>query len=143
MEVRFYDTAPDALLKFAVIIARSEGKLVFCKHRQRETLELPGGHREPGDTIEQAARRELTEETGASDFTLRPICVYSVTGRTRVNETGEETFGGLFLAEIRAFQPELHSEMERIELLDTLPDNWTYPQIQPKLLQEAQRRGAL
>ena len=143
MEVRFYDTAADALLKFAVIIARSEGKLVFCKHRQRETLEFPGGHREPGETIEETARRELTEETGASDFTLRPICVCSVTGRTRVNETDEETFGGLFLAEIHAFQPELHSEMERIELLDTLPDNWTYPQIQPKLLQEAQRRGAL
>lgn len=143
MEVRFYDTVEDTLLKFAVIIARSEGKLVFCKHRQRETWELPGGRREPGETIEETAYRELMEETGASEFTLQPICTYSVTGKTRVNETGEESFGGLFLAEVHAFEPELHSEMERIALLDTLPDNWTYPLIQPKLLQEAHRRQVL
>lgn len=143
MEVRFYDTVEDTLLNFAVIIARSEGKLVFCKHRKRETWELPGGHREKGETIEQTARRELMEETGASQFTLQPICVYSVIGKTRVNESGQECFGGLFFAEITAFAPELHSEMERIELMDTPPGEWTYPLIQPKLLQEARRRGIL
>ena len=38
MEVRFYDTADDALLKFAVIIARTGGKWVFCKHREKRHL---------------------------------------------------------------------------------------------------------
>lgn len=28
-------------------------------------------------------------------------------------------------------------EIERIELFDSLPNNWTYPEIQPKLLQKA------
>mgnify|MGYP006922425427 CR=1 FL=1 len=46
-EVRFYDEVDDALLKFAVIAARSEGKWVFCRHKERTTLEIPGGHREP------------------------------------------------------------------------------------------------
>ena len=45
-DVRFYDKAEDALLKFAVIAARSEGKWVFCRHKERTTLEIPGGHRE-------------------------------------------------------------------------------------------------
>ena len=35
MEVKFYDTVDDALLKFAVIIAKADGKWVFCKHRER------------------------------------------------------------------------------------------------------------
>ena len=80
------------------------------------------------------------EETGAVKFEIRPICVYSVTGKTRVNETGEEAFGGLFYAEIASFG-EIHSEMEKIVLCDALPENWTYPEIQPALLQEAERRG--
>ena len=59
VEVRFYEGVDDELLKFAVVIGRSEGKYVFCKHRDRNTWEFPGGHREPGETILEAARREL------------------------------------------------------------------------------------
>lgn len=47
-EVRFYDRVDDALLKYAVVIAKHQGKWVFCRHRERDTLEIPGGHREPG-----------------------------------------------------------------------------------------------
>lgn len=141
MEVKFYDTVSDDLLKFAVIIAKHNGKLVFCKHRQRNTLEIPGGHREDGENISDTARRELYEETGALDFKIEPICVYSVTDEN--NFDGEETFGMLFFAEIFSFEKELHSEIESICLLDGLPDKWTYPLIQPRLIEEAKRRGCL
>lgn len=141
MEVKFYDTVSDGLLKFAVIIAKHNGKLVFCKHRQRNTLEIPGGHREDGENISDTARRELYEETGALDFKIEPICVYSVTDVN--NFDGEETFGMLFFAEIFSFEKELHSEIESICLLDGLPDKWTYPLIQPRLIEEAKRRGCL
>ena len=46
VEVKFYDKVDDELLKFAVIIARSNGKWVFCKHKKRNTYEIPGGHRD-------------------------------------------------------------------------------------------------
>ena len=46
VEVKFYDKVEDSLLKFAVIIAKTEGKWIFCKHKERDTLEVPGGHRE-------------------------------------------------------------------------------------------------
>lgn len=140
MEVRFYDTVDDALLKFAVIIAEFQGKWVFCKHKERQTYEIPGGHREPGETILETAKRELYEETGAVSYAIRPVCAYSVTGKNRVNETGEETFGMLYAADIREFAGVLHSEMERIVLMDTMPAALTYPQIQPKLMAEYRKR---
>ena len=143
IEVRFYEQADDDLLKFAVIIARSNGKWVICKHRERETYEVPGGHRDAGETIYETACRELQEETGANSFEIKPVCVYSVIGKTRVDETlNTETFGMLYTAEIFTFE-ELNSEIEKILIMDELPDVWTYPLIQPKLIEEAKRRGCL
>ena len=139
MKVRFHACAEDSLLKFAVIIARHGGRYVLCKHRQRNTWEFPGGHREPGEEILAAARRELLEETGALRYRIAPVCAYSVAGSNTVNPEGNETYGMLYAAEIETFAPELHSEIERIALFDVLPDNWTYPEIQPLLLQEYQR----
>ena len=136
LEVKFYDSVDDSLLKFAVIVSQSNGKWVFCKHKERDAYEVPGGHREAGETILETAKRELQEETGAIRFDMKPLCVYSVTGKTRVNDTGEESFGLLCYAEITEFATELHSEMEKIVLLDELPEEWTYPLIQPKLIEE-------
>lgn len=141
IEVKFYDQVADELLKFAVIISKTNGKWVFCKHKERNTYEVPGGHREENETILETAKRELKEETGALDFTVSPICVYSVTGKNKVNETGEETYGMLFFADIISFENELHSEMEKVLITDTLVENWTYPLIQPKLIEEAKHRG--
>lgn len=137
--VNFYDEADDSLLKFAVIIARYGGKFVFCKHRERDTLEVPGGHREPGEAIIETGRRELYEETGVVDFDIRPICVYSVTEKG--NFGGEESFGMLYYADIRDFEPELHSEIEKTIITGELPEAWTYPDIQPRLIEEAKKRG--
>ena len=141
LEVNFYDQVDDELLKFAVVISKTDGKWVFCKHKERDTYEVPGGHRERGETILETAKRELQEETGAIDFHMSPVCVYSVKGKTRFNETiDDETFGMLFVADIISFEKELHSEIDRIELFDTLPEKWTYPQIQPLLVREYERR---
>lgn len=143
LEVKFYDQVEDNLLKFAVIISKTEGKWVFCKHKDRDTYEVPGGHREFGESIMDTAKRELMEETGATEFDIKPICVYSVKGKTRVNENADdESFGMLFIADIVSFE-ELHSEIEEILITDTLVENWTYPLIQPKLIEEAGRRGVL
>lgn len=140
LEVKFYDTVDDFLLKFAVIISKSNGKWVICKHRERDTYEVPGGHREDGESILKTAKRELQEETGAISFDIKQVCVYSVTGKTALNETGEESFGLLCYAEIEEFSDKLDYEMEKVMLMDELPTNWTYPLIQPKLIEEYERR---
>lgn len=77
----------------------------------------------------ETAARELREETGAVKFDIKPICVYSVTGKTIANETGEESFGLLCFAEIMEFSGVLEHEIEKAALMDKLPENWTYPLI--------------
>jgi 8-oxo-dGTP diphosphatase len=138
MQVHFYDTADDAALKYAVILARTQGRWVFCRHRKRTTWEIPGGHREPGESIEAAARRELWEETGATNFLLKPVCVYGVRG-----DDGCETFGMLYAADITAFGELPQLEIAERRITAALPESWTYPLIQPLLLAEALRRGAV
>lgn len=123
-------------MKFAVIISKSNGKWVFCKHKERDTFEVPGGHRESGEEIMETAKRELQEETGAVRFDIKPVCVYSVTGKNHVNESGEETFGLLCYADIIEFSDQLNSEMEKVVLMEQLPENWTYPFIQPRLIEK-------
>ncbi len=132
VEVKFHDKVDDSLLKFAVIVARHRGKWVFCKHKERDTYECPGGHREQGETILETAKRELWEETGTSKFDLSKICVYSV------KKNDEESFGMLYFAEIEVLEELPMLEIEKIELFDGLPEKWTYPLIQPKLIEKVQ-----
>ena len=57
-----------------------------------------------------------------------------------MNQTGEETYGKLFFADIQTFESELHSEIESVSFFDSLPSEWTYPLIQPLLIEEYLRR---
>jgi 8-oxo-dGTP diphosphatase len=111
-------------------------KWVFCKHRERNTYEVPGGHREKGEDILDTARRELFEETGAVEFDITPICVYSVIGSEEGSINNKETFGMLYYAEIRKLGQLPESEIESVYLFDEVPEDLTYPIIQPKLMQK-------
>ncbi len=133
--IKFYDSLTDEQLsdedtvKYAVIIARYREHFIFCKHIDRNTYELPGGHREHGETITQAAERELREETGATDFVMSPICGYKV-----------EDYGILYFAEVFELGEELSHEIQRIKLFKKIPNRLTYPYIHPFLLMEAKKR---
>lgn len=135
-QVAFYEKADDELLQFAVIAAKYQGRWVLCKHKERSTWEFPGGHREAGETIEAAAVRELYEETGAAEYRMVPVSVYSVTDQAQSGEKQAKSLGMLFYAEISRFdQLPPAFEMEKIECFEKPPDNWTYPEIQPLLFQ--------
>ena len=59
LAVKFYEDVKDELLRFAVVIAKHDGKWVFCKHKERETLEFPGGHRETGRRLQRRRSASL------------------------------------------------------------------------------------
>jgi 8-oxo-dGTP diphosphatase len=136
LEIQFHDGEfhEKELLKFAVIAAVYNGKWIFCRHKMRDTYEIPGGHREPGEDIQDTARRELWEETGAVRFELSPVAVYSVTAG------GTTTYGKLFYARVHELGPLPEMEIGEVVLLDELPERLTYPTIQPLLFKKVKHK---
>ena len=139
MEVIFLDHVEDELLKFAVIISFYHGKLVLCRHKDRDTYEIPGGHREVNESILDCAKRELFEETGAIAFDIEPLCAYATMGKNRVNVSGDIIYGMLFVADIKKMG-KLEYEISEILLAVKLVDKLTYPDIQPLFIKEYNRR---
>ena len=130
-DVTFYNPKEidDSLLKFAVLAAECGGQWIFCRHKDRTTWELAGGHRETGEAIAETARRELLEETGTVEAVIQPVCVYKAAD-----------YGMLYFAEVLK-RNSLPGEFEIAETLltDTLPEALTYPGIHDKLFAQVQK----
>lgn len=131
MLVVFYDlgTIQNDLFKYAIIACKYEDEWVFVQHKEKQTWEIPGGRRELGEDINDTAKRELQEETGALNFTLYEVCDYSVT-------KGSTSYGRLFYAEIQELGALPDLEIGQITQMEDLPKTLTYPEIQPLLLQK-------
>ena len=113
------DVVPAADIRIAVVFARYQGKWILCRHKERDTWEFPGGHREKDETPLDAAKRELYEETGALEFELTAVSAYQVSKPAL-----------LYFAEVTKLGPiPDDSEMAEIALMDYLPENLTYPDI--------------
>ncbi len=133
LKVNFYEfnTIEDSKLLFAVIMAKFNSKWIYVKHEKRHTWEIPGGHREPNENIVDTASRELFEETGAIKFNITPVCIYSVERDETVDYT--ESFGALFYSDVETLDKLPNFEISEIKLFDEIPNDLTYPLIQPFL----------
>ncbi|MGI8646108.1 MAG: NUDIX domain-containing protein [Nocardioides sp.] len=65
------------VLVAAGILVRRDGQVLLQRRGDDGTWGLPGGGLHPGETLEQAGRRELQDETGLVAGTLRLVDVYS------------------------------------------------------------------
>lgn len=126
-----FGTLPDKV--FVVVVSEHEGKIMLSRHKKRATWETQGGHIEPGETPEDAARRELIEESGAREFSLTPVCDYC-----GYNEFASSN-GAVFHAQITSLGGMPDSEMAEIGFFDEMPDDLTYPKVTPRLFAEADR----
>ncbi len=96
-------------LTYVVIGAREKGLWIFVRHRQRLSWEMPAGHIEAGETAQQAAVRELYEETGTIRSSLEYLCDYEVT-------VGRKTeYGRLYRAEVLEREEHLEHEIGEIQ----------------------------
>ena len=84
-----------------------------------------------GEDINDTAKRELFEESGAIDFDITPICDYLCD--YPLTEDKKSYYVRLFYAEINELGELPNSEIDKVELFDALPENLTYPEIQPYL----------
>lgn len=134
LEVRFYDTVDDQLLKFAVIVSRYKGNgcSASIKTGYLWVPRRPSGNEQIIDAANGNCGKKLVQR-----YLICSQCVYSV---YEDNEQAvKETFGMLYFARISSFGVLPPLRIERIELLEQLPERWTYPLIQPKLVRKVQK----
>ena len=79
---------------FVVVLSKYNGRILLSRHKSRTTWETQGGHIEPGETPLEAAKRELYEESGATEYHIAPLCDYWAGN----SETGQGANGAVFLA---------------------------------------------
>ena len=117
-EVKLHDLnyVDEKQLTRVVCVSKYKDKWVFSKNKKRGGWEIPGGHIEPGETWQQAARREMFEETGATKIKLKPICLYSIS-----------SFAILCYAEIEELSTLPNFEISEIGFFNTLPKDLSFP----------------
>lgn len=103
-------------MKYVVLFARYQGRWVFCRHKERSTWEMPGGHIDPGETPLEAAKRELYEEAGIRDADVEPLFDYWA------YDGSDSAWGQVFLAEAHSLQ-DIPGDFEMAErrLCDAFP----------------------
>ena len=103
--------------KHVLVICRYEDKWLLTKHKTRG-LEFPGGKVEPGETADEAAIREVLEETGGIVSTLHYIGQYFVSGRK------ESVIKNLYFAEVAELKEQpTYFETDGPVLIDLIPEN--------------------
>jgi ADP-ribose pyrophosphatase YjhB (NUDIX family) len=61
----------------AAVVRDGEGRVLLVRRADREVWALPMGRVEPGETVEEAVRREVREETGLAVRVVRLAGLYS------------------------------------------------------------------
>lgn len=103
--------------KHVWVISRYEGKWLLTHHKTRG-LEFPGGKVEPGETAEEAAVREVMEETGAVVKNLHYVAQYYVDGKS------DTIIKNVYFAHIEKLEKqETYFETYGPKLLRSIPDN--------------------
>ncbi|GGA76413.1 RNA deprotection pyrophosphohydrolase [Ornithinibacillus halotolerans] len=106
--------------KHVWVICRYQHKWLLTKHKDRG-LEFPGGKVELGESPEEAAFREVMEETGG---VIKQICYV---GQYHVAGKGGEVVKNVYFADVEKLtQQETYYETEGPVLLDKIPKNIKY-----------------
>ncbi|MDQ0352944.1 8-oxo-dGTP diphosphatase [Alkalibacillus filiformis] len=103
--------------KHVWVITKHKGQWLLTKHKNRG-IEFPGGKVEQGESADQAAIREVYEETGGIVKELQFVGQYYVDGK------GGDIVKNVYFAQIDELEERPHYyETEGPILLDDIPKN--------------------
>ena len=134
LKCRIYPFGSLSPLRFVVICSFYQGKMLLSFHGKHQSWETQGGHIEAGETPEEAARRELYEESGVIDAEIIPICDYYAW------DSEGSSNGRVYAADICKLADMPSFEMSRIGLFDDFPERLTYPLVTPMLFLESGKK---
>jgi len=114
-----------------VIVMNDEGAVLFQLRSDFGTWGLPGGALEPGETLEETARRELREETGLEASELQLLGVFSGPEYFTVYPNGDQAHGVIILYLATGVSGELQmTDGESLDLVYFHLDN--IPELEPR-----------
>lgn len=131
-ELTFHSLASnDASYHYVVIVAFYNDKCIWVRKHKANSWEIPGGHVELGELVEEAAQRELWEETGATEFSLHSVCDFSI------RSANGYSYNRLFFCKVTELDDIPDFEIGERMFSNKIPKVLTHGTIQPKLIEKA------
>lgn len=132
-KIKFYSKLGNEKVSVVLIFAKFNGKWLLCRHKDRMTWEICGGHVENNEKLIEAAKRELYEESGAIAKEINLIGYYSLTS------IKEKKYGAIYTANVETIDVLPNFEMKEVKMFNSFPEETTYPYVYKKLLKEIKK----
>jgi len=137
---------PLVLVSAMVLLIDGDGRLLMQRRVGTGAWHVPGGYLEPGESVEQTARREALEESGLTVGELELVGVYSGPEFHWFAPNGDEIFNVTVAFVTRDFYGEARADGEegdtvRFFRIDDLPDDLGPPA--GAVLEDLKGRGAV
>jgi ADP-ribose pyrophosphatase YjhB (NUDIX family) len=121
----------------SAIVPDAQGALLLIRRTDNGYWSIPGGGVEPGESVSQAAAREVREETGIDCEVVGLVGIYSNPGHVAAYDNGEvrQEFSICFTARPVGGAIQTSSESSAVQFIPpgSIPDYKIHPSIRMRI----------